>query len=226
MREGNFLEFMPLHSSNLITSGDGEWKEHIVPIRTNDLGWFLGVDYHKYHIAQLNDLVTKTDSLILKQVTERWQYYLDEYLAKKNPIVEPKRNSSHELKNYTIKSNLKYYKEYELKNAIDGDPSSNYAASLENIKLPHILEIDLKDKKTVDKVQLTWESNINNPLKFKIMVYDENKVIFTRNIMNKSQYNDIDIHAQGNKVKIIIDEYNGQKRLLLRAVRFFGKEEI
>jgi hypothetical protein len=58
------------------------------------------------------------------------------------------------------------------------------------------------------------------------MVYDENKIIFTRNIMNKSQYNDIDIHAQGNKVKIIIDEYNGQKRLLLRAVRFFGKEEI
>ena len=223
MREGNFLEFMPLHSSNLITKGDGKWKEYIVPIRTNDLGWYLGVDYHKYHVAQLNDLIEKTKSITLKQVNDRWQYYLDEYLAKQSVIVEPKQNPSHELKNYTIKSNLTYHKGFELKNALDGDPSSNYVASIKNKKLPHTIEIDFEKVTSIDKVQLIWESTQNNPAKFNVIVFRKNKVLFEKSVNNNSQYTNIKIDKKATKIKLVIHKYTGQKRLLMRAIKVFGE---
>jgi len=224
IREGNFLEFMPLFSSYMVTKGDKKWKEFIVPIRTNDLGWYLGIDYHKYHIQQLNNLIKKTNNITLKQVAQRWQYYLDEYLAHKNPIVEPERNLDYELKNFVIKSNLKYYDGYELKNAIDGDPNNNYVAALENINLPHIIEIDLKKEKFIDKIQLIWESNINNPAIFEVKIFDSKKLVFDKNMKNFSKYTNIDIFKRATKIKLIIRKYNGQNRLLMRAIRIIGKE--
>lgn len=223
MREGNFLEFMPLYSSNIITQGDGKWKEHIVPIRTNDLGWYLGVDYHKYHIAQLNDIVEKSRSVLLKQVANRWQYYLEQYENKQNPIVEPQRNPSKELRDYKVSSNLKFYKGYELEKAIDGDPSSNYVASLENIALPHKIVIDLKEKKNIEKLQFIWESNANNAEEFSVEVYENSKLNVKKDIKNKSQYSEIELGQNATRVVINIKKYNGQNRLLMRAVRIFGR---
>jgi len=223
MREGNFLEFMPLYSSNIITQGDGKWKEHIVPIRTNDLGWYLGVDYHKYHVAQLNDIVEKSKSVLLKQVANRWQYYLEQYENKQNPIVEPQRNPKKELQGYKVSSNMKFYQGYELGKAIDGDPSSNYVASLENIELPHKIVIDLKEKKLIDKLQLIWESNINNAQEFSIEVYENGKLNLKKDIKNSSQYSEIELNQNATKVVINIKKYNGQNRLLMRAIRIFGR---
>lgn len=223
MREGNFLEFMPLYSSNIITNGDGKWKEHIVPIRTNDLGWYLGVDYHKYHIAQLNDIVEKSKNVLLKQVANRWQYYLEQYENKQNPIVEPQRNPSKELQGYKVSSNLKFYQGHELEKAIDGDPSSNYVASLEDIELPHKIVIDLKEKKFIDKLQLIWESNTNNVKEFSIEVYENGKLNLKKDIKNSSQYSEIELNQNATKVVINIKKYNGQNRLLIRAIRIFGR---
>lgn len=223
MREGGFLEFMPLYSSNIITQGDGKWKEHIVPIRTNDLGWYLGVDYHKYHVAQLNDIVEKSKSVLLKQVANRWQYYLEQYENKQNPIVEPQRNPSKELQGYKVSSNLKFYQGYELEKAIDGDPSSNYVASFENVELPHKIVIYLKEKKFIDKLQLIWESNSNNAQEFSIEVYEDGKLNLKKDIKNSSQYSEIELNQNATKVVINIKKYNGQNRLLMRAIRIFGK---
>lgn len=223
MREGNFLEFMPLYSSNIITQGDGKWKEHIVPIRTNDLGWYLGVDYHKYHVAQLNDIVEKSQSVLLKQIANRWQYYLEQYENKQNPIVEPQRNASKELQGYKVSSDLKFYQGYELEKAIDGDPSSNYVASFENIELPHKIVIDLKEKKIIDKLQLIWESNTNNAEEFSIEVYEDGKLNLKKDIKNSSQYSEIELNQNATKVVINIKKYNGQNRLLMRAIRIFGR---
>ena len=223
MREGNFLEFMPLYSSNIITSGDGKWKEHIVPIRTNDLGWYLGVDYHKYHVVQLNDIVEKSKNVLLKQVANRWQYYLEQYENKQNPIVEPQRNPSKELQDYKVSSNLKFYEGYELEKAIDGDPSSNYVASFENVELPHKIVIDLKEKKFIDKLQLIWESNTNNAEEFSIEIYENGKLNLKKDIKNSSQYSEIELNQNATKVVINIKKYNGQNRLLMRAIRIFGR---
>jgi len=223
MREGNFLEFMPLYSSNIITHGDGKWKEHIVPIRTNDLGWYLGVDYHKYHVAQLKDIVEKSKSVLLKQVADRWQYYLEQYENKQNPIVEPQRNPSKELQGYKVSSNLKFYQGSELEKAIDGDPSSNYVASLENIGLPHKIVIDLNEKKFIDKLQLIWESNANNAQEFSIEVHENAKLNLKKDIKNSSQYSEIELNQNATKVVINIKKYNGQNRLLMRAIRIFGR---
>lgn len=223
MREGNFLEFMPLYSSNIITQGDGKWKEHIVPIRTNDLGWYLGVDYHKYHVAQLNDIVEKSKSVLLKQVANRWQYYLEQYENKQNPIVESQRNPSKELQGYKVSSNLKFYQGYELEKAIDGDPSSNYVASFENVELPHKIVIDLKEKKIIDKLQLIWESNTNNAEEFSIEIYENSKLNLKKDIKNSSQYSEIELNQNATKVVINIKKYNGQNRLLMRAIRIFGR---
>ncbi|XOB65735.1 D-glucuronyl C5-epimerase family protein [Deferribacteres bacterium DY0037] len=224
MREGNFLEFMPLYSSNIITSGDGKWKERIIPVRTNDLGWYLGVDYHKYHIVQLNDLSKKINSTALKQLIDRWQYYLEEFENKQNPIVEPERNPSKELENYKVKSNLKYYKGYELANAVDGDPSSNYIAAFENIPKPHIVTIDLAKKAYITEFDIIWESHVNYASRYNVSVFDGKDLVFEKNIENSSQYSKLPIDKKATKVVLSISEYHGQDRFLCRAIRLYGKE--
>ncbi len=179
--------------------------------------------YHKYHIAQLNDIVEKSKNVLLKQVANRWQYYLEQYENKQNPIVEPQRNPSKEIQDYKVSSNLKFYEGYELEKAIDGDPSSNYVASLENIELPHKIVIDLKEKKFIDKLQLIWESNTNNAEEFSIEIYENGKLNLKKDIKNSSQYSEIELNQNATKVVINIKKYNGQNRLLMRAIRIFGR---
>lgn len=74
--EGNVLKFVPLTKSLLITNGDNKWKFFIIPIKNTDLGWYVGIDYQKYHIAQLEELINKEKNQVLQQYLSSWKYYI------------------------------------------------------------------------------------------------------------------------------------------------------
>ncbi|WP_263834078.1 D-glucuronyl C5-epimerase family protein [Sulfurospirillum oryzae] len=219
MQEGDALEFVPLYGSNLITKGDHQWKDYIVPVRSNDLGWFLGVDYHKYHIVQMNDIVKKTDDVVLKQVAKRWQYYLEEYDNNQSVIIEPKKEFDEEYKNFEVDSNVKFYPGYGLDNAIDGNVNDNYVASLENLPMPHEIILDLKEKKFVDKIQLVWESQKNYASKFDVDAYENQELVMQQSVSNNKSDSEIRINKKVTKIVIRVRQYNGQQRLLMRAIK-------
>lgn len=223
INQGNFLEFVPLKNSNIITYGDNNWKEFLVPVYATDLGWYMGVDYHKYHIEQLSDVNRFANNLVLGQVIERWNYYLDEFENNRSVIVEPKIDNNVELKNYSVKSNLNFYECCKLENALDGDADNNYVAATEDTKLPHKIEIDFNKRTFVDDIDFLWESATNKVSKFDISFFDGDNVVFDKNISNESQETDIKVKKDITKIVVNIKEYGGQKRLLMRSIRIFGR---
>lgn len=223
INQGNFLEFVPLQKSNIITYGDNNWKEFLVPVYATDLGWYMGVDYHKYHIEQLSDVNKFVNDLVLGQVIQRWNYYLDEFENNRSVIVEPKIDNNVELKNYSVKSNLNFYECCKLENALDGDADNNYVAAMEDTKLPHKIEIDFNKRTFVDDIDFLWESATNKVSKFDISFFDGDNVVFDKNISNESQETNIKAKKDITKIVVNIKEYGGQKRLLMRSIRIFGR---
>ena len=223
INNGKTLLFQPLRYSNLITTGDHKWKNFIIPIYSNDLGWYMGVDYHKYHLKQLKLLNKKVHSIELNQVIQRWQYYLEQYQTNKNPIVLIPQEFYTQIKNFKISTNLKFYKGYELSNSLD-DNLNDYTASLENIPFPHIIKIEFKKADFVHRIKLVWESNKNNPQDFEVVGYNGKIVVYKKKYKNRSKITNIKINKNITNIKITIKTYNGQRRLLMRAVKIFGKD--
>lgn len=222
-REGNFIESLPLRYGNWNTKNSGEWKKYLIPIRSNDLGWFMGKDYHKYHLEQISEIAKKSNSVELKQVAERWQYYLDQYDNKSSPIFIDKRSDSMEINNFTLTSNLKFYQGSELKNAVDGDPNSNYIAAIENQEFPHQLVIQIPEKRYVGTVNIIWESESNYASEFDVSLYEDEKLISTKNLKNDKYHTAIEIGGVVNKIVIDLKKYQGQNRLLMRELKVIGK---
>lgn len=75
--EGNYLEFEQMPNARIICTGDGKWKEKEIWIRAQDLGWYMGKDYQKYHIEQLEKLAQNTNDIFFEQYAEKWKYYLE-----------------------------------------------------------------------------------------------------------------------------------------------------
>ena len=88
--EGNILKFVPLSKSLFLTKGDNQWKTFVIPLKNQNLGWYLGVDYHKYHISQLKNIYIKTNDLLYKQYLEMWEMYLYSFNKRIPVILEPK----------------------------------------------------------------------------------------------------------------------------------------
>lgn len=70
--EGNVLEMVPLQNAIIHCTGDGEWKTAVIPLRAQDLGWYMGPDYQAYHIEQLAILAEQTDDWYFRQTVQRW----------------------------------------------------------------------------------------------------------------------------------------------------------
>ena len=54
-------------------------------------------------------------------------------------------------------------------------------------------------------------------------IYENGKLNLKKDIKNSSQYSEIELNQNATKVVINIKKYNGQNRLLMRAIRIFGR---
>ncbi len=75
--EGMNLEFEQLPNARIVCTGDGEWKEAEILLRMQDLGWFMGEDYQRFHVEQLEKLSQITGDWLFEQYAEKWNYYLE-----------------------------------------------------------------------------------------------------------------------------------------------------
>ncbi|NPV90658.1 MAG: hypothetical protein HPY50_07800 [Firmicutes bacterium] len=87
INEGNSLSFVPLRNGILRCTGDGQWKEATFNLRSQDMGWYMGAFYQKFHMEQLKELSNQTGDWLFKQYAEKWEYFLNAYEQKKDIIV-------------------------------------------------------------------------------------------------------------------------------------------
>lgn len=87
INEGNRLVFVEVPNSVIECVGDGQWKTAIIDIPVQAMGWFMGEDYQVFHNEQIGILAEQTGDIQLKQVQEKWEYYLECYQEDVSPIV-------------------------------------------------------------------------------------------------------------------------------------------
>ncbi|MGO4270529.1 hypothetical protein AB4Z22_11860 [Paenibacillus sp. TAF58] len=79
INQGNFLEFTEIPGAKIHLTGDGKWKTATFIIPPQNLGWYMGTDYQKYHIDLLNNIYAHTKDIFFKDTSERWQDYLEAF---------------------------------------------------------------------------------------------------------------------------------------------------
>ncbi|MCQ1529162.1 D-glucuronyl C5-epimerase family protein [Lutispora saccharofermentans] len=221
--EGNNLEFIPLRNAIVECVGDGKWKTAAITIRPQDLGWYMGSDYQKFHVDQLKLIADITKDWYFEQYTEKWEYYLSQYKNKK-PVIE----ESDSLKLIDISSQVKVinsspmYDGFEIENSLDGNPNDDYTAGIEGI-LPQFFILEISNKKEIKEIELIWESESNYGVSYTIEITEkDDKVKYKEDIVNQNgQYQKIILpnNISGEKIKFIINKTNGQNRILLRQIK-------
>ena len=56
----------------------------MIPLRAQDLGWYMGPDYQAYHIEQLAILAEQTGDWYFHQTVQRWEFYLEAQQKEEN----------------------------------------------------------------------------------------------------------------------------------------------
>jgi hypothetical protein len=72
----DFHNFIPLSNTHITYGGDQKWKEIIIPIYPQGLGWFVGPDYQKFHAEQLKLISEQRDDWFFRQLGIRHDYLL------------------------------------------------------------------------------------------------------------------------------------------------------
>ncbi len=232
--EGNYLKFTPLRKSLIVAKGDGKWRQAVIPLRPQDMGWYMGVDYQKYHIEQLKSLSENTDDPLLNCYLKRWKWELEAFRNGLPVIYEdlPRMMISipdTPVKVQQVKVNFKTYKGYGIENALDGDPNDDYVAGLEGQKLPFDIELFLEGKPEIVGLKIVWESAENFAGDYEIIGYRvlgpiKWKVFSERFRHNRDKENYIVLNpVRCDVVKLRIYKLNGQARVLLRQIVVYGK---
>lgn len=90
INEGNILKFESIPQGMWNCKGDRQWKEVHFNILPQNMGWFVGPDYQKYHIEQLTEISKRYQDWFTAQQAEKHQYYYDLNQKALSPIIEKK----------------------------------------------------------------------------------------------------------------------------------------
>ncbi|TQK63055.1 F5/8 type C domain-containing protein [Brevibacillus sp. AG162] len=229
INEGNYLEFTPIQNGVIRTTGDGKWKEAVLTIRPQDLGWFMGPDYQKFHVQQLQELGKKTNDWFFTQYAEKWSYYLNNTLNGKSSIIE--ENSQSQLVDITgnvkVSSSSKTYPKHGVENALDNDLNDDYGAFIEG-ELPQFFTLQLEKEVPIQSIELTWESDKNYGEEYIIDFLDRTGKSFKQITRTKQQGKVQQINVGGVKassVKVTVRKTVGQPRILIRGIKMLALEE-
>jgi hypothetical protein len=74
----DFHNFIPLSNTHITCVGDQKWKEIIIPIYPQELGWFVGPDYQQFHAEQLKLIGEQRDDWFFKELGIRHDHLLRE----------------------------------------------------------------------------------------------------------------------------------------------------
>ncbi|MDG9927955.1 MULTISPECIES: D-glucuronyl C5-epimerase family protein [unclassified Pseudomonas] len=220
--EGNALDFTPLRNSVITTTGDQQWKEAVIEVRPQDMGWFKGADYQIFEVEQLEQIAKLTGDWFFEQYTERQRYYLDSKKTGKAVIIEPVFQPVLTAVKLELVEASNMYEGFGFENALDGDPNDDYVAGLENSAQDFVtLKVGSPIKKGV--LKLVWENETNHARAVSISALrapgETYEKIAEASLPSEKE---VEIPFETDKpfknLRVEFSDFVGQPRLLLRQI--------
>lgn len=222
INEGNVLDFTPLRNAVITTTGDQQWKEAVVEVRPQDMGWYKGADYQAYEVEQLEHIAKLTGDWFFAQYAERQRYYLDAKGRNEQVVVEPSFKPATEQIELEVIDASSTYDGFGFENALDGDPNNNYVAGLEGLPLEFVV---LKAARSIKggTINIKWESRNNYPRNLRVVALEGDgsvsQVLARTNLLDGL---DVEIKLDSNQafdsLRLEFSEFVGQPRLLMRLL--------
>jgi len=227
---GSQLEFVPLRRAVLHMQGDGQWKTAAVLVRPQDMGWYVGPDYQKYEVEQLQRIAQLTNDWFFSQYVERHRYFLEASNAEKAVIIQEDsfRSARTRLSQPKIVAASATYPGYGFDNALDENPVNNYVAALENQPLAFVT-LDFGKTVDISELQIDWEnaSNYANQVVVTAVNEDGSPLRELARLKSEPVENRTKIPLVKDEnvrfIRIDFSDFAGQPRLLLRLLTFQGK---
>ncbi len=222
INEGNMLDFVPLRNAVITTTGDQQWKEAVIEVRSQDMGWYKGADYQVFEVGQLEQIAKLTGDWFFEQYAERQRYFLDAKAKGKPVIVEPSFKTPYVPVKLDVLDSSPTYDGFGFENALDGDPNNNYVAGIEGASLEYVsLKLDRPLGTGVFK--LRWENRANYARKLRVFatnVDGANSSEISSHSMQSGE--DAEISLKASKptqyLRLEFSDFVGQPRLLLRSL--------
>lgn len=217
--EGGSLKFVPLKNAYIECIGDGRWKTAEIFVYPQNMGWYMGPDYQAYHKEIFDELSKLTDDWYLEQYTQKMEYYLDSYYLGEEVINYPTYEDK-KIK-FQISNSTATYEGYGFENALDHDRNDNYVATIENMN-EYFFDLHFEKPISEFNLYLYWESKENTGLGYKILGSDNGEDWENVEEIDSVQEIEQKILIQSNKpfeyYKIVVNDFSGQKRILLREI--------
>lgn len=221
IHEGNFLSFITLRGGILNMTGDQQWKEAVIMVRNQDIGWYKGPDYQAYEVEQLRRIAKATSNWFFDQYADRHEYFLKEQRAGRSVIIEPAA-STISVPKLVIKRETPTYPRHGFVNALDGDPNNNYVAGIEGEK-ESVVEISLDSAVFPTELRIVWESPQNFAKSVKVYAISdkpENQVLIGDSQSTNLPVTRIPLRVNTTiqNIRVSFSQFSGQPRLLLRQL--------
>lgn len=231
IHEGNFTSFVPLRAGVINTIGDGQWKTARIAIRPQDLGWYVGPDYQKYEVEQLQRIAHFTNDWFFYQYAQRHQDFLKAQLNNKNIVQLRTQYEIDSPVSLNICDSSPTYPGYDFNNALTDDPSKNYVAGIEGDKIAYV-DLELDKPKRLSEVFIKWENASNYARKVRIIMledkndHNEVELLVVNNNKGSESHFELNDSKHVKKLRIEFSDFAGQPRLLLRKIQIFSVKNI
>jgi len=235
VNEGDVLDFIPLRNAVITTVGDQQWKQAVIEVRPQDMGWYKGADYQVYEVEQLQRIAKLSGDWFFDQYAERQGYFLQAKNNGKSVIVQPSfdvsmsENSPNMLDreiHLSVLASSPTYTEFGFENALDDDPDNDYVAGIEN----EFAYVDLKLDRTITNgsLRLVWENPENHAGRVKIHVLSGGRDIIAEIkdvAVGTGDETNIDLQMPDgfDSIRIEFFEFSGQPRILLRLIQLVSR---
>lgn len=228
INEGNMLDFVPLRNAIITTTGDQQWKEAVVEVRPQDMGWYKGADYQVFEVGQLELVAKLTGDWFFEQYAQRQRYFLDAKAKGQAVIVQPAFKPLAVPVTPSILNASPTYDGFGFENALDGDPNDDYVASIENVALEYV-SLKLNAPVLEGSLRLRWESHSNYAGNVRVVALDAHGAV-GQELAQVDLQNGKDVEVQLSStqafqlLRIEFSKFVGQPRLLLRQLELFSKD--
>ncbi|TLP61141.1 MULTISPECIES: D-glucuronyl C5-epimerase family protein [Pseudomonas] len=222
INEGNVLDFTPLPNAVITTVGDQQWKDAVIEVRPQDMGWYKGADYQVFEVDQLEHIGKLTKDWFFNQYAERQRYYLEAKGAGRTVIDQPVYKAPFSAVDVSVMGASKTYDGFGFENALDGDPNNNYVAGVENQPVEFV---DLKLARAVSRgtLHLKWENKLNYAGHVRVLALAGDGTVQHELAAQRPETGqDLEVKFASEQpveaVRLEFSEFVGQPRLLARLI--------